>query len=110
LVGRNPLGSGAGVGKGPALAFFSREVEMTRALLVAMLLFGGPTVAVPKVVGLSYEQAKTRINERGLQVGNVEPGHCTRPVGAVCRQNPQAGRKVDITEPVHLIVSRGPKR
>jgi hypothetical protein len=83
LVGRNPLGSGAGFGKGPALAFFSREVEMTRALLVAMLLFGGPTVAVPKVVGLSYEQAKTRINERGLQVGNVEPGYCTRPVGAV---------------------------
>jgi beta-lactam-binding protein with PASTA domain len=38
-------------------------------LLVAVLLFGGPTVAVPNVVGLSYEQAKTRINDRGLQVG-----------------------------------------
>ena len=83
---------------------------MTRALLVAMLLFGGPTVAVPKVVGLSYEQAKTRINKRGLQVGNVEPGYCYQPVGAVCRQNPQAGRKVDPTEVIHLIVSRGPKR
>jgi serine/threonine-protein kinase len=95
---------------GPALAFLSGEVEMTRAVLVAVLLFGGPTVEVPNVVGLSYEQAKTRINDRGLQVGNVEPGYCNRPVGAVCRQNPQAGRTVDITEPVHLIVSRGPKR
>ena len=82
---------------------------MTRVLLVAVLLFGGPVVEVPNVVGLSYEQAKTRINDRGLQVGTIVPGHCPRPIGVVCRQNPQAGRKVDITEPVHMIVSRGPK-
>jgi beta-lactam-binding protein with PASTA domain len=69
-----------------------------------------PTVVVPNVVGLSYEQAKTRLADRGLQVGNVEPGHCYQPIGAVCRQNPQAGREVDVIEPVHLIVSRGPKR
>ena len=83
---------------------------MARVLLVAVLLFGGPVVDVPNVVGLSYEQANTRINDRGLQVGNVEPGYCNQPVGAVCRQNPQAGRKVDPTEVIHLIVSRGPKR
>jgi beta-lactam-binding protein with PASTA domain len=70
-----------------------------------------PTVVVPNVVGLPYEQAKTRLADRGLQVDVVvNAGHCNRPVGAVCRQNPQAGRKVDPTEPVHLIVSRGPKR
>jgi len=95
---------------GPALAFISGEVVMTRALLVAVLLFGGQIVEVPNVVGLSYEQAKARLGDRGLQVGNVEPGYCYQPVGAVCRQNPQAGRKVDPTEVIHLIVSRGPKR
>ena len=88
---------------------------MTRVLLVLVLVLTGPTiqvptVQVPNVVGLSYERAKTRINDRGLQVGNVVPGYCNRPVGTVCRQNPQAGRKVDVIEPVHLIVSRGPKR
>jgi beta-lactam-binding protein with PASTA domain len=79
--------------------------------LLLLLLYAVPqqTVVVPKVVGLSYEHAKARLHARGLQVGNVVPGHCDRPVGAVCRQNPQAGRKVDITEPVHLIVSRGPE-
>jgi beta-lactam-binding protein with PASTA domain len=79
-------------------------------ILALVLVVAAQVVQVPNVVGLSYEKAKTRINDRGLQVGNVEPGYCSRPVGAVCRQNPQAGRKVDITEPVHLIVSRGPKR
>jgi beta-lactam-binding protein with PASTA domain len=79
-------------------------------ILALVLVVAAPVVQVPNVVGLSYAQAKTRLNDRGLQVGNVIPGHCDRPVGAVCRQNPQAGRKVDITEPVHLIVSRGPKQ
>jgi len=78
--------------------------------LVLVVGVAAPVVQVPNVVGLSYERAKARLYARGLQVGNVVPGHCDRPVGAVCRQNPQAGRKVDITEPVHLIVSRGPKR
>jgi beta-lactam-binding protein with PASTA domain len=79
-------------------------------ILALVLVVAASVVQVPNVVGLSYEQAKQRLQARGLQVGNVVPGHCPRPVGAVCRQNPQAGRKVDITEPVHLIVSRGPKR
>ncbi len=81
---------------------------MIRALLIAVCLLGG-SVEVPNVVGLSYEQAKTRLTDRGFQVGNVVPGHCPQPIGAVCRQNPHAGRTVNITEPVHLIVSRGPK-
>jgi hypothetical protein len=42
--------------------------------------------------------------------GALASRHCDRPIGAVCRQNPQAGRKVAKTEPVHLIVSRGPRR
>ena len=85
---------------------------MILKMLALVLVVGvaAPVVQVPNVVGLSYERAKARLYARGLQVGNVVPGHCDRPVGAVCRQNPQAGRKVDITEPVHLIVSRGPKR
>jgi serine/threonine-protein kinase len=78
--------------------------------LVLVLGVAAPVVKVPNVVGLSYEQAKRRLHTRGLEVGVVVPGHCDRPVGAVCRQNPQAGREVAKTEPVHLIVSRGPKR
>lgn len=85
--------------------------------LIALVALAGGTmatadhkmVAMPKVVGLPYEEAKRRLHARGLQVGVVVPGHCPRPVGVVCRQNPQSGRKVDITEPVNLIVSRGPK-
>jgi beta-lactam-binding protein with PASTA domain len=77
-------------------------------ILALVLVVAAPVVQVPNVVGLSYEGARARLHARGLEVGNVVPGHCDRPVGAVCRQNPQAGRKVDITEPVHLIVSRGP--
>ena len=87
---------------------------MARVLLVLVLVLTGqtvevPTVVVPNVVGLSYERAKTRLHARGLEVVTAYPGHCAKPVGAVCRQNPQAGRKVDVIEPVHLIVSRGPK-
>jgi beta-lactam-binding protein with PASTA domain len=78
--------------------------------LVLVVGVAAPVVQVPNVVGLPYEQAKRRLHTRGLEVGVVVPGHCNRPVGAVCRQNPQAGRKVAKTEPVHLIVSRGPTR
>jgi len=80
-------------------------------ILAFVLVVGvaAAVVQVPNVVGLPYEQAKQRLHARGLEVGVVVPGHCPRPVGVVCRQNPQAGRKVDITEPVRLIVSRGPK-
>jgi beta-lactam-binding protein with PASTA domain len=69
-------------------------------ILALVVVVAAPIVQVPDVVGLSYEQAKQRLDAVGLQVGNVEPGHCPRPIGVVCRQNPQAGRKVDITEPV----------
>ena len=76
-------------------------------ILALVLVVGAaaPVVHVPNVVGLPYEHAKERLHARGLEVGIVVPGHCPRPVGVVCRQNPQAGRTVDITEPIHLIVS-----
>ena len=81
-----------------------------RLTILALMLVVVGSVVVPNVVGLPYEQAKQRLEARGLQVGTVVPGHCDRPVGAVCRQNPQAGRTVEPTELVHLIISRGPKR
>lgn len=79
-------------------------------MLTWLLLFVQVVVQVPNVVGLSYERAKARLHAKGFEVFTAYPGHCNRPVGVVCRQNPQAGRKVDVTEPVRLIVSRGPKR
>ncbi len=63
------------------------------------------TPNVPSLLGLTVEQAKQRLEERGLRLGSVhqEPSD-TRP-GIVFRQNPEAEQRVIILTRVDVWVS-----
>ena len=69
----------------------------------------GPTqVAVPPLVGLTYEEAVDALNEVGLEPQRVNV-FSRRPEGRVAGQNPAAGAQVDEGSEVEVRVSQGPR-
>lgn len=69
----------------------------------------GPQVAeVPRVVGMSVEDARKTLREAGLLEGEVTEQFAREPAGTVVDQNPRGGQ-VRAASPVGLVVSRGPE-
>jgi serine/threonine-protein kinase len=66
-------------------------------------------VTVPNVVGLTEEDAKTRITDAGLKVGTVSPQPDPAPAGQVVGQSPLPGQRANKGSPVDLVVSTGPQ-
>lgn len=97
VLGQAP-GSGATVQPGSAVA----------------LTVGGvpaPTgVTVPKVVGLTLQQARQRLQAAGLTMGSVslKGGVLRAEDGIVRGQSPAAGRTVELGSPVALAVAGTP--
>jgi serine/threonine-protein kinase len=73
----------------------------------AIATAGGSTVAVPSVVGLSKDDATTRIATQGLSVTIAEQA-ADDPKDMVLSQRPQAGTFSRDGTKVHLVVSLGP--
>ncbi|SNR90739.1 serine/threonine protein kinase [Anaerovirgula multivorans] len=68
------------------------------------------TFPMPKLVGLSLEVAKNRIQQYNLQEGSfVEEHSDEHPEGQVFFQNPAFESEVQENDVVDLIVSKGPK-
>ncbi len=66
------------------------------------------TAAVPDVVGLTLEDAKTAIAAAGFPVGAI--GHLfsdTVPVDQVIAQRPEAGKTIPVNAPISIVVSAG---
>lgn len=75
---------------------------------VTMYVSTGPQqVAVPAVVGITFEAAKQRLSAKGLEYSSSE-AESDRPAGEVISQSPNAGTKVDPDSTVELTVSSGP--
>ncbi|HVL80945.1 MAG TPA: Stk1 family PASTA domain-containing Ser/Thr kinase [Actinomycetota bacterium] len=71
---------------------------------------GLPFVAVPDVKGIAFNQARARLEQAGLTVGEREEVfHETVPAGAVIDQNPRAEAQVRKRTPIDLTISRGPE-
>jgi eukaryotic-like serine/threonine-protein kinase len=84
------------------------------ALLVAGLVAGAfllatehNKVAVPGVIGLSADKARTQLQQRGFAV-NVDRKQSLEPLDQVIGQDPPAGEKVKKGSTVNLTVSGGP--
>jgi beta-lactam-binding protein with PASTA domain len=77
---------------------------------VTLFVSSGPReVEVPDLVGLTRAQAKSTLEEEGLEVGTVEKvASDTAPAGEVVSQNPSAGITVDAGTEVDFSVSSGP--
>ncbi len=69
---------------------------------------GPDTFAVPDVSGMSIDDARDRLEEEGLVVGEVtERTHATVEKDHVIRTNPQAGQAVQEGGTVDIIISNG---
>ena len=84
-------------------------------LFAALVMFPAPfitsTVTVPRLVGLSEDDATELLRERGLPVGEVNHEvHDHAPAGQVIWQEPPAETRVSELTNVQLTVSNGPRR
>ena len=68
-----------------------------------------PEVAVPNLIGQSYEQAVLLITSSGLAVDPVQEKKPSPdfPIGQVIEQEPLANFKIKLNKPVRLILSSG---
>jgi serine/threonine-protein kinase len=70
----------------------------------------GRLVMVPELVGLSDQEARSRLEEVGLEHGvRSAVSHPDAPEGAVLAQSPIPGQKVRPGAPVVVTLSRGPE-
>jgi serine/threonine-protein kinase len=75
---------------------------------VAVVVSLGP-LKVPNVSGLSLDDAKVLIRQRGLTLGNITYSITSEyPPGTVIESDPPYGREVSQGEPVDLLVSKQP--
>ena len=64
----------------------------------------------PNVVKLALDDAKTKVVDAGLNVGEITQDYDDKiPAGNVIKQTPTSGTRLDRGEPVNLVFSLGPK-
>ena len=85
------------------------EVRSQREVLVTVSAGSAP-IKMVDFSRLSLEQARAIILQHGLRLGqSIEQYHPRVPRGYICGQYPDAGDALRRSEPITLIVSRGPQ-
>jgi tRNA A-37 threonylcarbamoyl transferase component Bud32 len=119
-----------GGGPGPAAGSRARRALLPLlALLLGVVLLGGlawalssgllngspsgaggaERVEVPRVVGLSLEEARGRLGDAGLELGSRKEAASNEVAdGAVIEQDPPAGNQAERGTAVNVVVSTGP--
>lgn len=82
--------------------------EPKGATVVLDVSRGQRSVEVPRVVGLTREQATAAIEEAGLEVGEVNQVENAAPRGQVLLSSPVGGARAPTPSSVNLTVSDGP--
>jgi hypothetical protein len=125
-----PTAVAPGSGPGPAAGSRARRALLPLlALLLGVVLLGGlawalssgllnespsgaggaERVEVPRVVGLSLEEARGRLGDAGLELGSRKEAVSNEvAAGAVVEQNPPAGNQAERGTAVDVVVSTGP--
>jgi eukaryotic-like serine/threonine-protein kinase len=75
-------------------------------LVAGNLLGGGEPVEVPDVVGMSYDEARTTLEDVGLEVQREDKAS-KKPEDQVLQQDPEAGEDAETGDTVVLTVSGG---
>ncbi len=105
-------------GSGRKAALWVAIIALVVAVIIAALVVGprllssdAPAqVEVPRVVGVSLEQAKSELQAHHLSAGSVDHENSkTVKEGTVLRQGTPPGRMVDENSTVDLVVSSGTK-
>ena len=86
-----------------------RKVRSQREVLVTVSAGSAP-IKMVDFSRLSLDQARAIILQHGLRLGqSIEQYHPRVPRGYICGQYPEAGDPLRRSEPITLIVSRGPQ-
>ena len=86
-----------------------RKVRSQREVLVTVSAGSAP-IKMVDFSKLSLEQARAIILQHGLRLGqSIEQYHARVPRGYICGQYPDPGDALRRSEPITLIVSRGPQ-
>ena len=86
-----------------------RKVRAQREVLVTVSAGSAP-IKMVDFSKLSLEQARSIILQHGLRLGpTIDQFHPSVPKGYICGQYPDAGAPLRRSEPITLIVSRGPQ-
>jgi beta-lactam-binding protein with PASTA domain len=70
---------------------------------------GTPALAVPSLTGRSLGEARARLAEGELRLGDVARVPARLPAGTVLAQRPAAESAAAVDDPVHVLVSDGPQ-
>ncbi|MDQ4006092.1 MAG: Stk1 family PASTA domain-containing Ser/Thr kinase [Actinomycetota bacterium] len=77
---------------------------------ISVVMSQGPEfVEIPRVVNLTQEAAQRELRAARLDWRLTREYHQTVPEGRIIRQNPEAGRELEVGERVTLTISRGPE-
>ncbi len=67
---------------------------------------GTGTEIVPSLIGMTQEQAKAALEEKGLTLGNVDSAESEAPEGTVISQDPGAGVEVNTSQAVNIVLAK----
>jgi len=106
LRNHDAVESGLILSQTPAPGARARRGE-TVSLVVSI---GPKLIAVPAIVGMSFDKAVTALRDRGFSVFHrTDINHDTAPKLQVVGQDPEAGQEVRREAPITLSVSQGPR-
>ena len=95
------------VPEGNVISWTPRGAQPPGAVITLVVSSGPPTVILPKVNGLSPDEARATLPPK-LDVTVVEVFADNTPKGLVVGTNPKSGTEVAAEAPVKLLVSKGP--
>jgi beta-lactam-binding protein with PASTA domain/tRNA A-37 threonylcarbamoyl transferase component Bud32 len=108
-VRRTPVPQRKGTSPWIWVGVFALFLALGFGTALALGLFGGGSIKVPAVAGMSESAARTAIEKAGLKVGNVDPKpDDTVEEGKVVSTDPAIGSSVPKGQAVDIVLSAGP--
>ncbi|HIY43278.1 MAG TPA: Stk1 family PASTA domain-containing Ser/Thr kinase [Candidatus Nocardiopsis merdipullorum] len=101
-------------GAGKAALWLLLALGVIGSLILAFWLFtrtdmDTTEVAIPDVVGVSEEEARTTLEDEGFEnITTEEQSDEEAEEGTVLETDPEAGKEIPVSDPVTLMVSSGP--
>ncbi|HEX3025881.1 MAG TPA: PASTA domain-containing protein, partial [Clostridia bacterium] len=85
------------------------SLSATITLYVSMGPDPGALISVPDLTGLTYSQAKSRLEQNNLKIGTETSQYSSSASGTVISQSPTNGTQVSKNTVVNVVVSKGQK-
>lgn len=92
------------------LAFILASVAFLSALTAMRIAIRGREVVMPNLVGVSVDQARQKLQGRGVGVVIEDRIYSNYPIDAIARQSPLPEMNVKVGQQAHVVLSLGPQK